>query len=134
MCRIIDHGKYLYTLEKQEKEAKKKQHVISVKEIKMTPKIEEHDYQTKLRSAIAFFDRGDKVKVTMYFRGREVTHPELGQRILDRFKEDVADVSELEKSEGLDRRSMILLFGPVKHKKKPAPPKTEESAKPAGSV
>ena len=120
VCRIIDFGKYVYALEKQEKEAKKKQHVISIKEIKMSPKIEEHDYQTKLKSAIAFFERGDKVKLTMMFRGREVTHPELGQRIIERFREDVSDVSELEKNEGLDRRTMVLLFAPVKHKKKTA--------------
>src|SRR3989338_7958709 len=76
VCRILDFGKYLYTLEKEEKQARKKQHVIQLKEVKVSPKIKEHDYQTKLRSAIKFLERGDKVKMSMYFRGREITHVE----------------------------------------------------------
>lgn len=119
VCRVIDFGKYLYTLEKQEKEAKRKQHVIDIKEIKVSPNIDIHDYETKLRNAIAFLERGDKVKLTLMFRGREAARPELGQRVLSRFTEDVADLAELEKSEGLERhRGIVMLFKPKPQVKK----------------
>ena len=121
VCRIVDFGKYLYTLEKQEKEAKRKQHVIAIKEIKVSPNIDIHDYQTKLRSAIGFLERGDKVKLTLMFRGREAARPELGHRVLNRFTEDIADVGVLEKSEGLERhRGIVMLFMPKPPAKKPA--------------
>ncbi|PIQ87210.1 MAG: translation initiation factor IF-3 [Candidatus Omnitrophica bacterium CG11_big_fil_rev_8_21_14_0_20_45_26] len=114
VCRIIDFGKYLYMLEKQEKEARKKQHVITIKEIKLTSNIEDHDYHTKLRSAINFLERGDKVKVTLRFRGREITRQEFGHRVLDRFTEDLADVAELERNFGMESKSIALLFSPRK--------------------
>ena len=131
VCRILDFGKYLYTLEKEEKQARKKQHVIQLKEIKISSKIKEHDYQTKLRSAIKFFERGDKVKLTMFFRGREVTHLDLGKRILDRFIEDVTDVAEVEKNSGLEGRMIIILIAPKLNvnKKKLAKPLAQEDAK-----
>ncbi len=119
VCRVVDFGKYLYTLEKQEKEAKRKQHVITIKEIKLTAHIDDHDYQTKLRSAMNFLERGDKVKVTLTFRGREVTRPEMGKRVLERFREDIIDLGELERDEGLERRSIVMLFMPKVHAKKP---------------
>lgn len=128
VCRVLDFGKYLYTLEKQEKEAKKKQHVIAVKEIKLGANIEDHDYQTKLRSAITFLERGDKVKVTMMFRGREAARPEFGRRVLERFREDVADVGELEKDEGLERRTITQLFMPKPQSKKTPKPRVEQQA------
>ena len=128
VCRIVDFGKYLYTLEKQEKEAKKKQHVITIKEIKLSSNIEDHDYQTKLRSAMNFLDRGDKVKVTLTFRGREITRPELGQRVLDRFREDISDIGELERDEGLDRKTITLLFMPKPNVKKLAKSKSVNAA------
>jgi len=118
VCRIVNFGKYLYTLEKQEKEAKKKQHVINIKEIKLTAHIEDHDYHTKLRSAIGFLERGDKVKVTLTFRGREVARPEFGRRVLERFREDISDLGELERDEGLERRTITLLFMPKAQAKK----------------
>lgn len=124
MCRIIDFGKYLYSIEKQEKEAKKKQHVINIKEVKMTSKIEEHDYQTKLRSAVTFLERGDKVKLSMMFRGREIMHAELGQRIIDRFTQDVSDVGEVEKNEGLEGKIISIMFAPKKQPKKVGPAKS----------
>ncbi|MBI4387634.1 MAG: translation initiation factor IF-3 [Candidatus Omnitrophica bacterium] len=128
VCRVLDFGKYLYMLEKQEKEARKKQHVISIKEIKMTANIDDHDYQTKLRSALNFLERGDKVKLTLMFRGREATRPELGQRVIDRFTQDISDTGELERNEGFERRSIVLLYMPkVQSRKAPkthsAPPK-----------
>ena len=123
VCRIVDFGKYLYTLEKEEKQAKKKQHVIQLKEIKVSSKIKEHDYQTKLRSAIKFLERGDKVKLTMFFRGREVTHLDLGKAILSRFVEDVSDLAEVEKNSGLEGRFIVIHLNPkpttVKKKTQP---------------
>ncbi len=119
VCRIVDFGKYLYTLEKQEKEAKRKQHVIEIKEIKLSPNIDDHDYETKMRSAVTFLERGDKVKLTLMFRGREAARPELGRRVLARFAEDIADLAELEKSEGLERhRGIVMLFKPKPQIKK----------------
>ncbi|MBI3306918.1 MAG: translation initiation factor IF-3 [Candidatus Omnitrophica bacterium] len=112
VCRILDLGKYLYSLSKKEKEARKKQKVIDVKELKMTSKIEEHDYQTKLRSARNFIERGDKVKLTMFFRGREITHMDLGERIIARFIQDISDVGEVEKNDGLEGNAIhIYLTG-----------------------
>ena len=110
VCRIMDLGKYLYSISKKEKESRKKQHVIAIKEIKVTSKIEEHDYQTKLRNARRFLDRGDKVKLTLFFRGREVTHSELGIRVVKRMIDDLSDVSDVEKNEGLEGKVMTVYF------------------------
>ena len=124
VCRIIDFGKYLYTIEKQEKEAKKKQHVISIKEIKLTSNIEEHDYQTKLRNSRKFLERGDKVKLTLFFRGREITHADLGRKIVDRYVEDISDMAEVERNDGLEGNAIHIYFIPkpqVKPVKKAAP-------------
>ncbi len=122
VCRILDFGKYLYTLEKEEKQARKKQHVVHLKEIKVTSKIKEHDYQTKLRSAVKFLERGDKVKLTMYFRGREMAHIDLGKRILARYGQDLADLADVEKDSGLEGRMIVVLLSPKPNlnKKKPA--------------
>ncbi len=113
VCRLMDLGKYLYSLSKKDKESRKKQKVIEVKEIKMTSKIDEHDYQTKLRSARTFVERGDKVKLTLFFRGREIQHVSLGERIIRRFKEDIADVAEVERNDGLEGNAFHLYFTPV---------------------
>ncbi len=131
VCRILDFGKYLYTLEKEEKQARKKQHVVQIKEIKVTSKIKEHDYQTKLRSAVKFLERGDKVKLTMMFRGREMAHIELGKIILERFAQDVADIAEVEKNSGLEGRMIVILFTPkltiIKKKTTTSSKTTDES-------
>lgn len=129
VCRILDFGKYLYTLEKEEKQARKKQHVIQLKEIKITSKIKEHDYQTKLRSAIKFLERGDKVKLTMFFRGREVTHLDLGKRVLDRFVEDLVDIGDVERNSGLEGRMIIILFTAKATIVKKKPKTVQEDAK-----
>ncbi|MBI3316988.1 MAG: translation initiation factor IF-3 [Candidatus Omnitrophica bacterium] len=130
VCRILDLGKYLYSLEKKEKEARKKQKVIDVKEVKMTCKIEEHDYQTKLRNARKFIERGDKVKLTLFFRGREITHFDLGERIVSRFSQDISDVAELERNEGLEGNALHLYFiarlGQKKVAASAAKPRTEK--------
>ena len=110
VCRILDLGKYLYSLSKKDKESRKKQKVILVEEVKMTSKIEEHDYQTKLRNARKFVERGDKVKLTMFFRGREITHSEIGERIIQRFIDDISDVGEVERNDGLEGNAFHLYF------------------------
>jgi len=123
VCRILDFGKYLYTLEKSEKASKKRHHMMQLKEVKFGPKIEEHDYQTKLRNAIKFLERGDMVKLTLMFRGREMKYTELGKRILERFVEDVSDVAEVEKNSGLERNLIVVHLQPkaaVKRKVKKA--------------
>ncbi len=141
VCRIMDLGKYIYTLSKKEKESRKKQKVIDVKEIKMTSKIEEHDYQTKLRNARRFLERGDKLKLTLIFRGREVTHSELGIRIVNRMIQDLSDVAEVERNSGLEGKLMQVYFAALPPQKKtgatPPPPTAAPvpppPAAPAGS-
>ena len=104
VCRILNYGKFKYAQRKREKDASKKQRVIRVKEIKIRPKIDEHDYQTKLKMAWKFFDHGDKVKVTLMFRGREMSHKELGRQLMDRVISDFGEFGDLEapaKDEGM---------------------------------
>lgn len=96
VCRIMDYSKYKYDQEKKQREAKKKQHVIHIKELKLKPNIEEHDYQVKIYHLRRFLERGDKTKITMMFRGRETQHMERGRAVLDRLMADVADIGELE--------------------------------------
>ncbi len=96
VCRIMDYSKYKYEQEKREKEARKKQKVVHLKEIRLSPKIGEHDYQFKLRNLEDFLKRGDKVKITMMFKGREMTHIDLGRKILDRLSSDISQVGEIE--------------------------------------
>ena len=131
VCRILDLGKYLYSLEKKEKEARKKQKVIDVKEVKMTSKIDEHDYQTKLRNARGFVQRGDRVKLTMIFRGREITHFSLGKRLIDKFCEDISDVAEIERNDGLEGNAFHIYFTAKGQNRKPAKENAGVAAKPA---
>lgn len=112
VCKIMDYGKYVYDLNKKEKEAKKKQKVIHLKEVKIGPKIEEHDYQTKLRNARRFLSRGDRVKVTMFFRGREKAHAERGEKILDRFVADIQEIADLEKRTKLEGSVITMILVP----------------------
>lgn len=112
VCRIMNYGKFKYAQRKKEKEASKKQHVIRVKEIKIRPKIDEHDYQTKLNMAWKFFDHGDKVKLTLMFRGREMSHKELGRQLMDRSISELSEIAELEappKDEGMQ---IVAVFNP----------------------
>ena len=110
VCRILDRGKYVYSLAKKEKESRKNNKTYSIKEIKMTSKIEEHDYQTKLRNARRFLDRGDKVKLTLFFRGREITHRDIGDKIVARFIEDLDEVGEVERNDGLEGNAIHVYF------------------------
>lgn len=96
VCRIMDYSKYKYEQEKREKEARKKQKIVHLKEIRLSPKIGEHDYQFKLRNLEDFLKRGDKVKITMMFKGREMAHVDLGRKILDRLASDISQVGEIE--------------------------------------
>lgn len=110
VCRIMDYSKYKYEQEKREKEARKKQKVVHIKEIRLGPKIEEHDYQFKLKNLQEFLKRGDKVKVTMMFRGREMAHVDLGRKILDRLSSDISSVGEIEESPRLEGRFINMII------------------------
>lgn len=127
VCRIMDFSKYKYEQEKREKEARKRQKVIHVKEIKFRPKIEDHDYQTKMRNLIKFLEHGDRCKVTMMFRGREMAHIDLGRAVINRVAKDLAPIAEMEKAPRLEGRNMSLTFIPKRASEKGETPnaKTE---------
>jgi len=110
VCKIMDFGKYKYELSKREKETKKKQHVIITKEIRLRPKIEEHDFQFKLRHARNFIEAGNRVKATVMFRGREMAHREYGVKVLERFQEEIEDVAKVEKAAKMEGGKLIIFF------------------------
>ena len=112
VCRIMDFGKYRYEQQKREKEARKKQKVISVKEVKLRPNIEQHDFDVKLKNAVRFLEEGNKVKVTIMFRGRELSHPELGREILGRVAEQLKDSVSIERDAKLEGKNMIMILAP----------------------
>lgn len=112
VCRIMDYSKYKYDQEKKEKESRKHQKIVHLKEIKIKPNIEEHDYQVKLYHLKRFLARGDRAKLTMIFRGREMSHMEIGKKVLDRMISDLTDVGELEKNPKREGRSIIVNFIP----------------------
>lgn len=112
VCRIMDYGKFKYRESKKAREAKKKQHVIQMKELKLRSKIDEHDLQFKLRHARKFLEKHDKVKITMVFRGREVVHKDLGERILKRVYDEVSDLAVQEGDIKMEGRNMILILTP----------------------
>ena len=123
VCRLMDYGKYKYEQSVRQREARKKQSRTIIKEVKFRPKIDDHDYEVKRRRAVEFLDEGDKVKVTMMFRGREITHPELGERILRRLAEDVEDHGEVEAGPKLEGRNMTMQLAPLRNR-----PKKEKAA------
>jgi translation initiation factor IF-3 len=110
VCKILDLGKYKYEIQKKKNEARKKQKVIEVKEIKMRPSIDEHDYQVKMRSMRRFLDEGDRVKVTIRFRGRELVHQDLGQKVLDRVREELGEVGKIEQMPRIEGRQMVMVI------------------------
>lgn len=112
VCRIMDFGKYKYEVSKRDKEARKKQHIVSIKEVKFRPNIEEHDFQVKVRNALRFLKDGDKVKVTLMFRGREIIHPQIGQRLLERLSVELQSVASVERAAKLEGRNMIMILAP----------------------
>ena len=126
VCRIMDYGKYKYDQAVRQKEARKKQSLVVVKEMKMRPKIDRHDYETKKGHVIRFLRQGAKVKVTIMFRGREMAHQELGRKLLDQLSEDVAELAKVDTPPKVDGRNMTMVLGPYKdaiQQRTPAPPK-----------
>ena len=112
VCKILDFGKYKYELQKRKNEARKKQKIIEVKEIKLRPNIDEHDYQVKLKKIYEFLDNGDKVKITMRFRGREMAHHQIGADVLTRVKDDTEEKSKIELVPKLEGRQMVMILAP----------------------
>ena len=112
VVRIMDYGKYKFEMAKQARVAKKKQHVIELKEVKFRPGIDDHDFDTKTRHARRFLEEKNKVKVTMMFRGRQVAHPELGQLVLDRVANELADIGKIESAGRLEGKSMTMILAP----------------------
>lgn len=115
VCRIMDYGRYKYQQEKRQNEGKKRQSQIILKEIKLRPKTGEHDYNTKVRHITKFLSKGNKVKVTIMFRGREIVHPQIGLNILKRIIEELAEVSIVENQPKLEGRNMSMLLSPNKN-------------------
>lgn len=118
VCKIMDYGKYCYEQDQKQKAARKKQSIVVVKEMKMRPKIDIHDYDTKKKHIIRFLTHGDKVKVTIMFRGREMTHTELGMNLLKRLAEDLEELATVEARPKLDGRNMTMVLSPIPVEKK----------------
>jgi translation initiation factor IF-3 len=112
VCKILDYGKYKYEEQKKKNEARKKQKVIEVKEIKMRPGIDDHDYDVKMRAMLRFIEEGDKVKVTMRFRGRELAHQDLGMNVLMRVKEDLDEIAKVEAFPRMEGKQMTMVMSP----------------------
>jgi len=128
VCRIIDFGKFQYEAKKKANEAKKKQVIISVKEVKFRPGTDDHDYNFKMKHSREWLLEGDKVKATIFFRGREITHRELGSQLLQKLEKDLADVGEVEARPRMEGNQMFLIFTPKKHKGSvPKPPAAASS-------
>ena len=113
VCRLMNYGKYRYEQQKREKEARKKQKVITLKEVKLRPNIEDHDFYVKMKNAIRFLEDGSKVKVTIMFRGRELSHPELGEKLLIRFAAELKELAEQERGPKLEGRNMTMMLVPT---------------------
>jgi translation initiation factor IF-3 len=112
VCKILDFGKYKYEEQKRKNEARKKQKVIEVKEIKLRPNIDDHDYDVKMRQARNFIGEGDKVKVTLRFRGRELAHVDLGMKVLERVKGELDEIAKVEQMPRMENRQMIMVLTP----------------------
>jgi translation initiation factor IF-3 len=116
VCRIMDYGKFRFEQQKKDKEARKNQKIINLKEVRLSPTIDEHDFNTKLRNARKFLEKGDKVKASIRFKGRAITHKGIGQKVLDRFSTECADLSTIESHPKMDGRSMFLVLAPKNEK------------------
>jgi translation initiation factor IF-3 len=113
VCKIMDFGKFKYETQKREAEAKKKQKTIEVKEVKFRPNTDTHDYDVKMRNVTRFLEAGDKVKVTLRFRGREMAHQNLGRDLLERVAEDVKELGKVENMPKMEGRQMVMMIGPI---------------------
>ena len=116
VCKIMDFGNYKYETQKKESEARKKQHIIEIKEIKFRPNTDTHDYEVKMRSVVKFLQGGDKVKITLRFRGREMAHQEFGVRLLERVRTDIDEVAVVESMPRMEGRQMVMMVAPRKKK------------------
>ena len=140
VCKILDYGKWKYEAAQRDKESRRKASNVSIKEMKYRPKIDEHDYTTKTKHVERFLNEGSKVKITIMFRGREMAHPELGKRILDRIAEQVKEVGNVEAAPRVDGRNMLMVLAPVKKQEpkpgpsKPRSPAPEPSEAPAAAA
>ena len=112
VCKILDYGKFKYQEQKKAAEARKNQKIVEIKEIKMRPSIDDHDYDVKMKAIKRFFDEGDKVKVTLRFRGREMAHQELGYQLLQKVKGELVDISKVESEPRLEGRQMVMVLAP----------------------
>ncbi|TDA68255.1 MAG: translation initiation factor IF-3 [Clostridia bacterium] len=112
VCRFMDYGRYRYEQSKREKEARKRQKVINIKEVKLRLRIEEHDFQVKVRNALRFLQDGDKVKVTIMFRGRELSHADLGHKLCNKLTQEVKEIAVVEKPPSIEGRNMVMILGP----------------------
>ena len=112
VARIMDYGKFRFDQQKREREARKNQKVVSLKEVRLSPSIDENDFQTKLRNARKFLEKGDKVKASIRFKGRAITHKEIGQRVRDRLASELTDIATIESHPKMDGRSMFLMLAP----------------------
>lgn len=128
VCKVMDYGEYTYQEKKRKNEAKKKQHRMEVKEVKFRPNTDDHDYNFKKNHAVRFLKDGNKVKAVVFFRGREITHADLGQKILANLANDVADFGEIEGRPRLEGRQMHVIIGPRKSKKKESAPARAQAA------
>ena len=116
VARIMDYGKYRFEQQKKEKEARKKQKIVTTKEIRLSPTIEKHDFETKLKNARKFLAKEDKVKVSIRFKGRAITHKEIGQKVLENFSNEASDIATVEQKPKMEGRSMFLVLAPKKEK------------------
>ncbi len=116
VCKIMDFGKFKYEQQKRESEARKKQKIIEVKEVKFRPNTDTHDYDVKMKNVFKFLEKGDKVKVTLRFRGREMAHQNLGRELLERVAEDIKELGKVENMPKMEGRQMIMMIGPLPQK------------------
>ncbi len=113
VCKIMDFGKYKYETQKKEAEARKKQKIIEIKEIKFRPNTDTHDYDVKMRSVFKFLENGDKVKITLRFRGREMAHQDVGRSLLERVAEDIKEIGKIESMPKMEGRQMVMMINPL---------------------
>ena len=114
VCKIMDYGKFKYETQKKEAEARKNQKIIEIKEVKFRPNTDTHDYEVKMRNVFKFLENGDKVKVTLRFRGREMAHQDLGRDLLERVAKDVEEIGKVENMPRMEGRQMVMMIGPAK--------------------
>lgn len=116
VCRIMDYGKFKFEQQKKEKEARKNQKIINIKEVRFSPTIDEHDYNTKMRNVVKFLKNGDKVKCSIRFRGRAITHSGIGLQVLQKLAKDVTEFAEIEQRPKMEGRSMLMILSPIQEK------------------